>query len=184
MDEPEIEVRYSNKGLYFWEGGCTWIEGEKSWIQLRTAFEKRGRYLGYNREEIVAHEKVHLLRKDFEEPIFEEILAYQMSPSPFHRFFGPLIRSSKEIFLFLALICLAPFQPLFYLGALLLAILGMGRLVRNQRIFSLSKLKISEIVGKERAFSILLRLKDREIIATSKMEREELAHFLFKRTLI
>lgn len=173
-----LDIIYSNKGLRFWEGGCTWTEGERTWVQLRKVFEKKERYLGYTREEIIAHERVHLLRKNFQEPVFEEILAYQTSSSPFRRFFGPVIRSSKETFFFLLLLCAAPFEPILYLGVLLLSGLAIGRLVRNQKIFARTKLNVIEIVGREKAFSILIRLKDKEILALSKMKREAIIDFL------
>ena len=178
-----IEVEYSNKGLRFWEGGCTWIEGENVTLQLRKIFEKKQRYLGlYSRDELTGHEVVHVVRSAFEEPIFEEILAYQTAPSPFRRFFGPIIRSPRESLFFLVAlsgVILSMFWPLLYSVALvgLIGLIGGGciRLLKNQWAFSRTRNKL----GKN-ALEIMLRLSDREITRFSTMSEQEISSYMQK----
>lgn len=100
-----VPVFYSNQKLPFWEGAAIWI-GETPSIQLRENF-KKGSYLGYRREEVLAHEAVHAARVAFEEPRFEEILAYQTSKSRLRRWAGPLFRKPWESALFMVLLVLA-----------------------------------------------------------------------------
>ena len=186
--EPDwVNLRYSDQRLRLWEGGCTWIESNHITLQLRKVFEKKSRYLGYSRDEIIAHELVHVVRSSFEEPIFEEILAYQTSTSLLRRFFGPIFRSSKESVFFIISLCVACFATLFatfqtfvYLGALGVVAGGTFRLLKAQRIFSQTRKKIGQIVGKEKALAVMLRLTDREIIRFSKMEKEQIVSYAVK----
>lgn len=182
-----VPLIFRNQGLHLWEGGCTWIERDRVTLQLNKAFEKKRSYLGYSREEVIAHELVHVVRGHFEEPIFEEILAYQTSSSPFRRFLGPLFRTSKETTSFLITLCVvlvalfvSPFQLWIYLGTL--GVLGgwQWRLLRAHRLFSRTRKKLSSLVGKKRALAVMLRLTDREIIRFSKMSKEEICDYVKK----
>ncbi|MCC5832161.1 MAG: hypothetical protein JJU12_03865 [Chlamydiales bacterium] len=186
--EPDwVHLRYSDQRLRLWEGGCTWIEDNQVVLQLRKAFEKKSRYLGYSREEIIAHELVHVVRGSFEEPIFEEIIAYQSSPSRLRRFLGPIFRSSRESVFFILSLCaacfatlLATFQTVVYLGAFGVVAGGTFRLIKAQRTFSSTRKIIGEIVGKEKALAVMIRLTDREIIRFSKMEKEQIIRYSVK----
>ena len=74
-------------------------------IQLRSRFRTHQRYSGiYERDELIAHELAHVGRMMFEEPVFEELLAYRTAKSPLRRWLGPLISSSKETLLFVVVI--------------------------------------------------------------------------------
>lgn len=95
-----VPIFYSNERLPFWEGAATWI-GQRPSIQLRENF-KKGRYLGYRCEEVLAHEAVHAARVAFEEPRFEEVLAYRTSKSRLRRWIGPLFRKSWESIAFMS----------------------------------------------------------------------------------
>ena len=179
-----VTLHYNDRRLRLWEGGCTWVEPEKVTIQLRKAFETQNSYFGYARDEIIAHELVHVVRGSFEEPIFEEILAYQTSPSSFRRFLGPIFRSSKESTfflgaLFLAGIC-ALFQPYVYLGVPLLISAGVLRLLRARRFFKQTQKRLATLVGMEKTLAVMLRLTDREIIRFSKMEKEQIVSYAVK----
>lgn len=181
IDPDWIEITYENKGLRFWEGGCTWINGDQVTLQLQKVFLNRETYLGYEREEIIAHEYVHVVRGGFNEPIFEEILAYQTSSSPFRRFFGPLFRSSRESLFFMLMLTLFLGATLFgiyqlqtFIGVCSLMLGGTLRLIRAQRIFVRARKKISHSVGRERALAVLMRLTDKEIIHFSKINTEEM----------
>jgi len=94
-----VPVFYSNQELPFWEGAATWI-GQTPSIQLRENF-KKGSYLGYRREEVLAHEAIHAARIAFEEPQFEEVLAYRTSKNRLRKWAGPLFRKSWESAVFM-----------------------------------------------------------------------------------
>lgn len=186
--EPDwIETKYDNTNLRLWEGGCTWIDGPHITVQLRKEFLKKRSYLGYHEEEILAHELVHAVRGAFHEPIFEEILAYQSSPSRFRCFLGPLLRSSKEAFILIAhsLACLLAvlfefFQAALILSFFILASFGILRLLRFQTIFLRTKKSLGTILKKESILPVMLRLTDKEIIRFSKMKGEEILAYANK----
>jgi len=190
-----VQLLFSNQGLRLWEGGCTWLNSglnsglnaQQVTLQLRKTFETKERYLGYSREEIRAHELVHVVRNGFEEPIFEEILAYQTSPSWLRRFLGPIFRSSKESLFFVGALAVAAvaiwfetLQTVVCLGAISIVAGGTFRLLWAQRIFSRARAKIALIVGKQKALAVMVRLTDREIIRFSKMEKEQIVSYAVK----
>lgn len=168
LDFSGIEIIFSNKGLWPWEGGCLWEEkGKKPVIQLRTILKKKNNYLGiYSREEILIHEWVHAQRLGYKEPIFEEILAYQTSKFFWRRYFGPLFRNQKEALLllgmsFLGYVTLVPFFLTLFFYLL--------RLWKYQKIFFVAKKKyISQWGSFEKAFPHLVKLTDQEIIKIGK----------------
>lgn len=101
---------YSNKNLSFIQGAATWIQEEEGMhipiIQVRKQLAE-GKLLGlYSLEEILTHEAVHAVRMEFDEPLFEEILAYRTSNNLLRRYFGPLFLAHWEAPLFLATLCI------------------------------------------------------------------------------
>ncbi len=164
MNLEDVEFSFSNKGLLPWEGGCLWErEGEKPLLQLRKVFKKQERFLWlYTRTEIIAHELVHARRLHFNEPIFEEVLAYRTSSSAFRRFFGPLFRSSKESLFFVLTLPTLFFLPMIYIGVLGFFLI---RLFRVQCLFARAKRRLMKDLGdEERVFQHLILLTDKEII--------------------
>lgn len=186
--EPDwVWMVFDNKGLRFWEGACTWNKQDLITLQLNKAFQKKKRYFGYSYEEVVAHELVHVVRGSFEEPIFEEILAYRSSPSAFRRFFAPLFRTAQESLFFmvtLALCLIATFFEHFQIIALtfLMCLLtgALLRLLWSQRTFTRAKRTLSKMVGKEKVLAVMLRLTDREIIRFAKINDKELTAYAKK----
>ena len=86
-----IEVRFSSKELSIWEAGCAYpLECGRWVIQLK----KKPSIVP--QEELLAHELVHIARAHFEEPRFEEILAYQTSSHKWRRSLGALFRYRWE----------------------------------------------------------------------------------------
>lgn len=164
-----VAVNYDNKGLRLWEGACSWIDAHGASIQLRRSFETKKRLWGiYSKEELLAHEGVHAARVAFEEPVFEEVLAYQTSKSAFRRYLGPIFRSSKESLIFMCSVAIASFfHPAIYVS-IALALLGMGRLMITQNRFTKAKQELEQLFGKSKALPMLLHLTDREIILFSK----------------
>jgi hypothetical protein len=96
------------KPLPFWIYALTHvIEEDGVYIPFLEVSEKKIPFAP-SFEEISAHEKIHLMRAHFNEPRFEEILAYQTSPSFFRRFFGPLFQNIKESYAFIFISFLFP----------------------------------------------------------------------------
>jgi len=154
-----IPMFFSSKNLLPWEAGCAWIDDKEVQIQLHP---KRCKF---RQEEILAHEAVHAIRAKFDEPRFEEILAYRTSANFLRRVVGPIFQKPSEAWLFL-LASLTDIVQLF-LGtwvfcATVLMSLGLGlRLSWNQwRFFSCLK-KIPD----ER---LVLGLTDWEIVQVAK----------------
>lgn len=115
-----LPILFTNYQLPFWQGGCAWIyqmsdhTPTTAFLQLRASFHNHSHYLKiYKKSELIPHELVHVIRMMFNEPKFEEVLAYQTSPSPFRRYFGPLFQSSKESFFFLMTFLIAFFFNFF-----------------------------------------------------------------------
>lgn len=106
-----VPLFFSNHQLTPWHGGCAWIfqfddqTPTAAFLQLRSNFRTSSTYLGlYHREELIAHELAHVGRMLYQEPQFEEILAYQTSSSTWRRWLGPIVQSSKETLLFILLL--------------------------------------------------------------------------------
>jgi hypothetical protein len=171
-----VPAFYSNRNLPFWQGAAVWISHNLPIIQLRTAFRK-GSYLGlYARAEILAHEAAHAARSAFDEPRFEEILAYSTSRSAWRRWLGPLFRHSWESYLFIFLLLSslgAQTLRLFYDNNLLsgfvylpwLSVLWMlGRLSYHHHLLKRCLRNLSPLLkDPARALAVAFRLTDREI---------------------
>jgi len=182
-----VEIIYKNKGLRPWEGACVWIDHHRVVLQLKKSFLKKKKYLGYSRDEVIAHELVHVARSGFEEPIFEEVLAYQTASSKFRRFFGPLFRSTKETKAFIALLGVAflvsafsSFGMVALFGVLGIVSAGCFRLCLTQRQFLKACKRLSETVGEQKALAVMLRLTDREIVRFAKMSVSEILEYAHK----
>ncbi len=101
-------IFFSNYQLTPWHGGCAWIfqldaqSPTAAFLQLRSNFRTKKSYLGlYHRSELLAHEFAHVGRMVYNEPKYEEVLAYRSSQVKWRRFFGPIVESSKESLLFI-----------------------------------------------------------------------------------
>ena len=184
-----IPLTYSNVGLAPWHGG---VMDPGEGLQLRSAFRKKGRYLGlYSKEEIVAHELVHAGRIAFDEPRFEELFAYQISSNPLRRWLGPIVERPSEVWAFLASIllplmadytCLAfgwwegfrLVMPLKVLPGLLVGA-GVWRNITKRRTLQRLLKQLEKITGcRRKARAVAYRLSDGEIIRFSKMEATEI----------
>lgn len=106
-----VPLFFNNYQLSPWHGGCAWIfqlteeTPTSAFLQLRKGFHDHSRYLGlYDRHELISHELAHVGRMMYQEPQFEEILAYQTSSSRWRRWLGPIVQSSKESMFFIILL--------------------------------------------------------------------------------
>lgn len=178
---------FSNYQLSPWHAGCAWIfqldalSPTAAFLQLRSNFRQNKSYLGiYNRSELISHELAHVGRMMYNEPKYEEILAYSSSPARLRRFFGPIIQSSKEslffIFVLLAtlMIHLALFSessifashPVFWLPFLPVALIlfAFVRLVLKQMNYKRCLKKLTDFFQNEQtAKHLIYRLTDKEI---------------------
>lgn len=198
-----IPLFFSNYKLPFWHGGCAWIfqmtedSPTSSLIQLRGIFRRSQKYLGfYDREELLTHELSHVGRMMFQEPKFEELLAYRTSHSSFRRWLGPLVQSSTESALFLLLLfvlvvfdvfLLAMGRPDAYFLALwlkaipaFLFLAAMVRLYQRQKIFNQCLARLKECSKEEHAAAIAYRLKDEEIALFATMSPQEIKAYAFR----
>lgn len=189
-----IPLFFSNEHLTFWHGGSAWIfqQDESSpisaFFQLRRQFKNSDTYLGiYKREEIIVHELCHVGRMAFEEPKFEEIIAWQSSSSGWRRWLGPIIQSSWESALFVLIllgIVMLDVAALYWqddtlyqisMWAKLLPVglvgLALGRLWSRQTQFSTCLRHLQETVqDPQKARAILYRLTDQEILLFSRLK--------------
>jgi len=197
-----VPVFFSNYQLFPWQGGCAWFyqlseEGPmEACFQLRKQFANSARYLGiYSRDELIAHESVHIGRMLFEEPKFEEILAYRTATSAFRRWFSPIVQSSKESLLFVLVLLLTMLLEFFFLlyeisdtmhlilglkSLLVMGVaLGVARLWKRQRQFK----KCLEVVEKavhekQKALAVVYRLTDQEIINFSHFSSAQIKEYI------
>lgn len=183
-----IVAFYSNKKLPFWQGAATWIEGDTVTIQLRRGF-KKGAYLGlYQREEVLAHELVHLTRMSFHEPKYEEVFAYLTSKWTFRRFLGGLFRSPKESLIFLLLTTTPPLlvwlnmeKALYvYIAPVAFAGFLFFRLLWAHICLNRCLSKIDKLFKAPLAFC--LRLTDREISLFSHISPQKILAFIDRQT--
>ncbi|NGX41840.1 MAG: hypothetical protein K940chlam7_00114 [Chlamydiae bacterium] len=191
---PEwIPLYFSNYRLTPWHGGCVWIfqiakdTPTAAFLQLRNAFSTSSSYFNmYDRDELAAHELAHVGRMTFQEPKFEEVLAYRTSPSQFRRWFGPIVKSSWESLLFVLTLFMvflidlsyvytgeySTYRSAMWFKALPLGLLALalGRLWWRQWQFSRCFQKLRGLLPDEKtANAVIYRLTDQEIIAFSKM---------------
>ncbi len=190
IDPSSFCITYDKKGLFFWEGAAFFSEGFSGKIQLQPAL-KKGTFLGYKQEEILAHEMVHAARLGIDEGPFEEILAYKTSKNSFRKFLGPLFENPKQSMGFITLslllvafsfftetipevfMLLAAALPLIFLSVLLF------RLCRHQRDVALCHNNLLLLVkDPKKILAVLIRLRAEEIFQIGKLKKETLQKFI------
>jgi len=182
---------FKNKKLSFFQAAATWIIEKPDFrlpiVQLKTQLKKKRYLLFYSIDEILLHEAVHAARINFDEPNSEEYFAFSGSSSLIRRTLGPVIKNSKEVWVFFSLIGLGYVSLLLFpgaaVGAFLLAImwasLGLFRLffIRNNLYRAYRKLlKIAS--SRKLARYILFRLTDREIKFFAKKSFKEMIEYI------
>lgn len=181
-----MPIFVSNYKLPFWIGGVVWICSEDNVtvpiLQLREHFRKRCRINLYLPEEICMHEALHAMRTTFEEPKFEEFLAYSTSPSSLHKWLGPLFQTSLESTVFLLSLLFGSVGSFFSYLAILPFLLYLSflilRLCSRHKAMSACIKNIEDLFPKIDAFSIVIHLTDKEILQFSKISQEELSLYI------
>jgi hypothetical protein len=136
-----VPLIYSKKNLLPWEGALC----RDTHIQLHPRLQTKSLF-GNTLTQILHHESVHAVREAFDEPQFEELIAYRTAPTAWKRFIGPLFSRVWEFPLFTASLFFLPLAcpiPLFF----------CLRLLYKQFLFHRNKLPLP----------ILLCLTDQEI---------------------
>lgn len=182
---------FSGYKLPFWNGGCAWIfqmtedSPTSALIQLQQTFRNSATYLGiYQREELLAHELSHVGRMMFQEPKFEELLAYRTATMSYRRWLGPMMQSSTESALFLlSLFLLIIFDvflltlnnPKVYFFSLSLKTIPIAmvlaaliRLWNRQKTYKTCIHNLEKCVSIDKAEAVAYRLQDEEIVLFSK----------------
>ncbi|WP_068468662.1 hypothetical protein [Candidatus Protochlamydia phocaeensis] len=182
-----VPLFFSNYQLAPWHGGCAWIfqlddsTPTSAFLQLRACFRHQSAYLGlYQRRELIAHELAHVGRMLYQEPHFEEILAYRSSSSSWRRWLGPVVQSSKETLFFILILgtvimadlaLLVMNAPIGYglsiglkLIPIALVFLALVRLGNRQRLFERALAQLNALyLDEQAARHLLYRLRDQEI---------------------
>lgn len=192
-----VPIQHNNYQLRPWHGAAAWIFQENddlpvsAFIQVRKKMTHKKKYLGfYELSELINHELAHVGRMMFEEPKYEEMLAYKTSNSSFRRFFGSIIQSSNISMLFMLSIFLILFLDFFSIAyhpemydsfayfkliPLIMIALGCVSLYFRHRTFNktlnnLKKIAKSPDLGQ----AIIYRLKDEEIDRFSKLSPQQI----------
>lgn len=198
-----LPVYFSDHKLTLWHGGCAWIFQEKegapkgALMQVRQQFRRAETYLGiYSKQELAVHEFAHVGRMCFEEPKFEELLAYRSSKSWFRRWFGPIIKSPLESIIFVIVLVMTVLMDLslvtmgyeefyrfamwFKLIPLMMIAAALCRLWLRHRQFNRCREKLAEFFT--HPDGVIYRLTDREIIDFNNMRLEEIREYVGKQT--
>ena len=179
-----VALHYRNKGLRPWHAAVTWIEEDgRAHIQLRHIFKRKERFLGlYTAKEILTHELAHVGRSAFNEPLFEEFIAYKTDSSALRRLLGGGLLQPKDGALTalaaIALLLLGgdPLLAATLLCAALPALLAVqmcAKSLARRRLWARAKGRLQSIVpGKEEA--VLYRLTDAEIHTFSRSTPQDI----------
>lgn len=179
-----IPLIYSNRRLLPWQGAASWVittpEGMVfPLVQLRKGFRK-GRFLFNDRDEVLRHEALHAMRVTFNEPRFEEILAYFHAKKKWKQFLGPLFRKPSQVCIFLSLVFLAlgvQATALIFCSSFCLLCSNIATslplvdlffrlisLMKDRKVLAKSFDALRTLFPKEKTpFAIAIRLKDSEI---------------------
>lgn len=197
----DLAIYYSDTKLHFFQAAATWIVNLYSHdikipvLQFRKVLRRKPYLFLYTLDEILAHEAVHSIRVAFDEPKTEEFFSYMTATNIFRKIFGPIVRSSKEVFLFFSLIScyfifqilwILSFMPFFYnvslifgLGSIGLMTFGLCRLFYIRLKCSKAFKKLAKILkNKSKARAVLFRLTDWEIFEFSKMKVEKILEYI------
>ena len=175
------------RSLFFWEPMATMIFSNHQWLipVLRINLKKKN----WLYKESMKHESVHISRCAFEEPVFEEILAYSTSSSKLRRVLGPIFRSSFELgcfFLTTLFLFLSFYRfPLFFCGFTIwggVVSFFCIRLFKNLRKLSKTKSKILKIFNLvKNPIAVCIRLTDHEIAFFADASLEKICEYVEKR---
>lgn len=200
-----VPLIFSNKKLSPWHGGCAWIfQSNKNgstaaFLQLRLYFQNAPLFLKiYSRKELITHELAHTGRMMYQEPLYEEIHAYQSSPSSLRKWLGPIFSSQKESTIFISLLFLivtADFLTLFldnsfgeiaeWLRVVPIAYFSwlLAALYQRHQTYKKCLSNLKELYPEREAKHLLYRLSDSEIITFSHLTPSGIREFIKQASL-
>lgn len=180
---------YTNYRMGLLFAGCAYYSFDDFFAVfiIRQAFQKREKWFLYGRSELMSHELCHIAHIAHDSRKFEEVFAYQTSPSFFRRAVGGLLRSTTDTYLLLGSVLLLlaaqvtnvtvrpmerwqdfPMPQLFGLcGVVLLFIIGRYLLCLRQ--FRRARARLAECFGEDVASAVLFRCSDTEIVKLSQL---------------
>ena len=198
-------IIFHNYKLLPWHGGCAWIfqldatSPLCAFLQLRKEFKNYSSYLGiYQRSELIAHEMAHVGRMAYEEPKFEELLAYRSSSSFWHKNLSPLVQSANERLFFVILLVatlltsltallvdsflLTQLSLLALLAPFIAFIMALLRLLKRQSCLKKTLNNLKKIVCKKDASHLLYRLSDKEIFLFANSTPAQISEYIKMQT--
>lgn len=123
LDKLPCPIYFTSKNLKFFEVAAFFQNDQESWIEIKS--NRWLKWLGYDPEKILTHELVHACRKNFQDSIYEEMIAYHFSNRAYQRFLGPAL-SEKGMMRCLILFCCFPLLEGFLAAlAILPLVIGM-----------------------------------------------------------
>ena len=178
---PSLICFRSSKQLPFWFGAMTWIcQWDQNTQVPILQLSKKQKFKWLDEDDVITHELLHAKRAAFNEPQFEEILAYRTSKYAWRRNLGPLFQKQWESFFFLFSIILLVIAPLFspektlilYFPALFFTLFTSFRLIKNQWIVSRALKHLRKTVSNPEI--ILEMLTDDEITKFALKKENEI----------
>lgn len=194
IDPDWVPLFRSNQGLAPWQVGCAWIYQLEKDSPLGAALQirKANSFFSYSSSEIISHEYVHIARMAFEEPKYEEFLAYQTSSSSFRAFWGALIHKQWEAWLFfftVMILLLLDFSLLYFqlfslfttfmwlkMVPIVMIIFSCLRLLRRRKKFKKCLARLSSLTAQP--MHVVIRLTDQEIDQFSTMNTEKIQQYI------
>ncbi len=174
---------YTNERMGLLFAGCA-LHSSDDYFALfivRKAFEKKERWLIYSRTELLAHELCHIAHMGFNTVDFEEMFAYQTSPSRFRRAIGGLFRTPMDSYavlgsafllagaqivnrLYLGMVPIYEF-PISLFAMIVIVCFGVvvGRYLKSLGTYSRARARLRELVDEAPARAILFRCSGAEI---------------------
>ena len=174
---------YTNKRMGLLFAGCALYSSDDYFALfiVRKAFEKRERWLIYSRTELLAHELCHIAHMGFNTVDFEEMFAYQTSPSRFRRAIGGLFRTPMDSYavlgsafllagaqivnrLYLGMVPIYQF-PISLFAMIVIVCFGVvgGRYLKSLSMYGRARARLRELVDEAPARAILFRCSGAEI---------------------
>lgn len=174
-----FNIVYSKKNLHFYELACVLTEGNSTSLELHPHFKNKESYLGISKKEIIEHEKVHFLRKNFQGDKYEESIAYMTSSSKFRRMYGAIFRNPTESMAFVVFSSILPVLVVIEMNSfwILISYLGLIFLLFLRLFFTQKALKIVlkklDSLTDGKGFDALCLLSQEEIDLFSKNDFSE-----------
>lgn len=166
LSQLPCQVKFTRDNLRFFELGAFIQTCDECWIEINPKI-KPGLF-GYDFELVLTHELIHAIRKDFEDSIFEELIAYHICKKKYQRICGPYFsKKTNQMLVFLS--------PIAVLGIWSFCIwvtLILGTVIRyshEYKVFqSVLKNFLETGLNSKEAFQKILRLDKSQILESSK----------------